>query len=149
MPSSTGLSCYGVLLPTALLGTFAWATESMPTRLYEVTTETVMPHLEENLRYSNTHGKQCLAHQDLAVAFPILSHAALKGCKLEPESVQDDIESYLLVCEGGYGTTGSATWRLGAQPIRGTLVVKLGGKNMTFYQRVTATPVGECTSGAQ
>jgi hypothetical protein len=143
------LSCCGGLLAVVLLGTLAWAAELMPPRLYEVTTETVMPHLEENLRYSNTHGKQCLAHQDLAVAFPILSHAALKGCKLERESLLDDIESYLLVCEGGYGTTGSATWRLGTHPIRGTLVVKLGGKNMTFYQRVTATPVGECASEAK
>lgn len=135
-----------MLISAVLLGSIAWAAEKMPPRLYEITAETVMPHLEENLRYANAREERCLAHQELPSAFPILSHVALKGCKLEYASRQDDVDSYLLVCEGGYGTTGSATWRLGGQPIRGTLMVKLGGKNMTFYQRVTARPLGECAS---
>jgi hypothetical protein len=28
----------------------------------------------------------------------------------------------------------------------GTLNVKLGGKNMTFFQRLTAKPVGRCSA---
>lgn len=143
-----GSSCGGVLVPVVLLGSIAWAAEVTPPRLYEITTETVMPHLEENLRYANTREERCLAHQELPAAFPILSHAALNGCKLEYESRQDDIVSYLLVCEGGYGTTGRATWRVGEHQLSGKLTVKLGGKNMTFYQRVTARPLGDCASEA-
>jgi hypothetical protein len=57
--------------------------------------------------------------------------------------------AYTLTCEAGHGTTGEATWRIEEQRIRGTLNVKLGGKNMTFYQRVTALPVGSCPAVAQ
>jgi len=122
------------------------AVETMPARLYEVTTETGMPHLEENLRYTITKQRQCLAHQGLSSAFPILSHPALRGCRLEQESRDGATVSYLLVCEGGHGTTGDAVWKLGERQLRGTLNVKLGGKNMTFYQRVTARAVGKCTA---
>jgi hypothetical protein len=100
-----------------------------------------MPHLEENLRYSVTHERRCLARQDLATAFPILEHASLKGCRLDHETPGQDSVSYLLVCDGGHGTTGDAIWQLTESRLRGTLHVKLGGKNMTFYQRLTATPV--------
>lgn len=107
-----------------------------------------MPHLEENLRYSSTRERHCLTHQRLSDAFPILNHASLRGCKLEHENRQDDVVSYLLACDGGHGTTGSATWQLGAHRIQGTLHVKLGSKNMTFYERVTATSLGVCPSAA-
>jgi hypothetical protein len=120
------------------------AAETLPARLYEVTTETGMPHLEENLRYTTKTEKLCLAHQSLAAAFPILAHPALKGCRLQDEIRQADMVSYSLACEGGHGTTGDAVWHIGEQRIRGTLNIKLGGKNMTFYQRVTALPLGPC-----
>jgi hypothetical protein len=77
-------------------------------------------------------------------AFPILKSASLADCKLRHESRRGDADSYLLVCDGGHGTTGSASWRMGEQSIVGTLNVKLGGKNMTFFQRVTAKPLGQC-----
>src|SRR5712691_11343864 len=48
-------------------------------QLYELTTETSMPHLEENLRYANTTRRQCLALSQLTTAFPILRHPALEG----------------------------------------------------------------------
>jgi hypothetical protein len=112
--------------------------------LYELTTETGMPHLEENLRYTIIHEKHCLAQRELFTAFPILHHPALQGCRLDTETRQDDILSYQLVCEGGHGTTGKAIWHLDGHPIRGTLDVKLGGKNMTFYQRITALSLGQC-----
>jgi hypothetical protein len=133
-------------LTFALTTAAALAVESMPARLYEVTIETGMPHLEENLRYTITKQRQCLAHRGLSSAFPILSHPALQGCRLEQESRDGATISYLLVCEGGHGTTGDAVWTLGERQIRGTLNVKLGGKNMTFYQRVTAKAVGKCTA---
>jgi hypothetical protein len=131
-------------LLTAIWATLAGASQSMPPGLYEVTTETSMPNLEENLRYTTTHERRCLTHEDLAGAFPVLSHPALKGCSLGRESREGDVVSYALICEGGHGTTGDARWDLGERRIAGTLRVKLGGKNMTFHQRVVAIPVGEC-----
>ena len=107
-----------------------------------------MPHLEENLRYGITREKRCLGYQELFSAFPILNQGSLKGCALHEEGRHEDTVSYLLICEGGHGTTGTAQWHLGADKIRGTLNVKLGGKNMTFYQRITAKPLGECGSEA-
>jgi hypothetical protein len=120
------------------------ASETTPARLYEVTTETGMPHLEENLRYAVTRENRCLAGADLASAFPILQSASLADCTLRHERRQGDAVTYLLVCDGGHGTTGSARWRVGETLIAGTLNVKLGGKNMTFFQRVTAKPLGPC-----
>jgi len=58
----------------------------------------------------------------------------------------EDTIVYALVCEQSSGTTGKATWRIGEHVIRGTLDVKLGGKNMTFFQRVTAKVIGDCPS---
>ncbi|MDB6087874.1 MAG: hypothetical protein JWN85_658 [Gammaproteobacteria bacterium] len=136
----------GWVLLLALLGSQGRASQVMPPRLYEITTETGMPHLEENLRYTTTHERRCVLNQELATAFPILSHPALRGCRLDGESRHDDTVLYALACRGGHGTTGNALWRVNDHQIRGTLNVKLGGKNMTFYQRVTARPVGGCPS---
>ena len=125
------------------------ASQIIPERLYEVTTETGMPHLEENLRYTTTREKVCLTHRALAMAFPILDHPALRGCSLQNEVRRGDTVSYTLACTGGHGTTGEATWHVEKRRIRGTLNIKLGGKNMTFYQRVTALPLGDCPAAAQ
>jgi hypothetical protein len=103
------------------------ASETMPSRLYEVTTETGMPHLEENLRYTTQRDQRCLTNQSLSDSFPILSHPALQGCRLQDEMRQGDTVSYTLVCEGGHGTTGQAIWHLDEHRILGTLNIKLGG----------------------
>lgn len=120
----------------------------MPARLYEVIAETGMPHLDENLRYAVTRENRCLTGEELASAFPILESASLADCKLRHERRHGDVVSYLLVCNSGHGTTGTATWRLGEQLMVGTLNVKLGGKNMTFFQRVTAKSLGQCPAAA-
>jgi hypothetical protein len=127
----------------------AQASESISPEVYEVTTETGMPHLEENLRYAITREKRCLSQQELFFAFPILGHQSLRGCKLDNESPHEGGVSYVLICDSGHGTTGSARWQLGADLIKGTLDVKLGGKNMTFYQHITAKPLGGCMSEAK
>lgn len=131
------------------LGSCARAAEVTPQRLYEVTTEIGMPHLEENLRYTITHARRCLARADLSTLFWMLREPVLKGCRLVEGNRHADSISYRLVCELGHGTTGSATWQLGAALIQGTLNVKLGGKNMTFYQRITAKPLGDCLRDAK
>lgn len=112
--------------------------------LYHLTIETGMPHLEENLRYSTTQETRCLGRDELATAFPVLQHVSLKGCSLGQQRVEGEQISYVLTCDGGHGTTGNATWNLSDKRITGVLNVKLGGKNMTFYQRVTAVAVGQC-----
>jgi hypothetical protein len=141
---------HGLLTFSILICLHAGASEDEPFTLYEVITETIMPHLEENLRYATTRHNRCLNHRELFSAFPVLDHPSLKGCKLENKSRLDDTDSYLLICEGGGGgTTGAARWSLGAGKITGTLDVKLGGKNMTFYQRITATRLGQCMPEAR
>lgn len=139
--ASTGLR----LVLGGLFTLLSLAAGSVPAeRLYEVTVETGMPHLEENLRYTTTHERRCLAPGSLPSTFPILDHPALTGCNLAAESREGDTVSYQLVCTGGHGTTGKAIWRFDEHRIEGTLSIKLGGKNMTFYQRITAVPVGDC-----
>jgi hypothetical protein len=113
-------------------------------RLYEVRTETGLPHLEESLRYATTHSKLCIGRAQLATAFPILEHEALRGCKLDHEHSAASSVHLLLSCEAGNSTTGAAEWQVDELGIRGTLDIKLGGKNMTFYQRISGRPIGGC-----
>ncbi len=119
---------------------------SMP-RLYDVTTETGMPHLEENLRYAIVRQRRCLDPGDLARAFWMLDDVSLRDCRLQKSSEAKGSAHYELRCEGGHGTTGSADWQIETDQLRGTLDVKLGGKNMTFYQRVVARAVASGRPG--
>jgi hypothetical protein len=133
------------LLASALCcAAVASAQQPFAPRLYEVATETGMPHLEENLRYATTHSKLCIGPAQLATAFPILQHEALRGCKLDHERSIASSVQLLLTCESGNSTTGAAEWQVDELGIRGKLDVKLGGKNMTFYQGVSGRSVGEC-----
>lgn len=144
------MTCIASRVSGCLLSSFVWAVAwpespaATGNALYEITTETGMPHLEENLRYATTHERRCISRHALFTAFPILTHPALKGCQLESPTSRGDLLSYALVCDGTHGTTGTAIWRVAPQRLRGTLHVKLGGKNMTFYQRITAVSQGEC-----
>lgn len=113
-------------------------------RLYELTTETLMPHLEENLRYTITRGQRCVQEEDLRRLFPVLDHPALQGCTLQDGRREPESLSYTLVCTAR-GTQGHASWQLGKQQLRGTLEIRLGGKNMTFSQRIHARALGPCS----
>jgi hypothetical protein len=139
-----GRSATGLIIPAFLLSHHVQASELFPTRLYEITIETGMPHLEENLRYTTTHQRHCISPKDLATEFPILNHPSLDGCTLGSEVRQDDTVKFGLSCEARHGTTGTAIWHIDKLRIRGRLDVKLGGKNMTFSQTVTARVVGSC-----
>lgn len=142
-PTITTALC--VLALSVVIRSSAGATDTMSPQLYEIITETAMPHLEENLRYATTREQRCLQQSELESAFAILQYPALKDCRLDEESRQEDVVSYALICKGGQGTTGYATWQLGPAQSTGTLSVKLGGKNMTFSQRVTARVLGACS----
>lgn len=117
-------------------------------QLYDLTTETGMPHLEENLRYTIQHAKHCLTRQTLSTAFPILEHPALHGCSLQAELREETSLIYNLVCEDNHGTRGLAKWSFERSEIHGVLSVTLGGKNMTFWQKVSAVPLGPCSGGS-
>jgi hypothetical protein len=133
-----------LLIPALFLPLLVGASELLPARLYDVTIETGMPHLEENLRYTTTHRRRCISLKDLATEFPILDHPTLAGCALGGAARNDDTLKFGLICDNRHGTTGAAIWHIDKQHIRGRLDVKLGGKNMTFSQTVTARVVGSC-----
>lgn len=112
--------------------------------LYELKIETSMPHLDENLRYATRHERTCVNLQDLSRQFPILADVSLRDCRLVEDGSRDEAIIYTLQCSGGHGTTGRAVWHLDDRQIAGTLDVKLGGKNMTFYQHITGRALGRC-----
>lgn len=107
---------------------------------YMLTTEISMPHLEENLRYAITHETRCLTRDELLTSFSVLNHPSLNGCSLRPSGET----TYDLVCRTDSGTTGEARWEVESSRLQGTLHVRLGGKNMTFSQTITAIPVARC-----
>jgi hypothetical protein len=113
--------------------------------MYEITAETGMPNLEENLRYAVTREERCLTESELLTSFPVLSHPSLAGCRLGDEHRENDVVTLNLSC--GNGTSGAARWRMGSSVFHGTLSVRLGGKNMTFFQRLTAKRLRQCRAG--
>ena len=124
----------------------SWAAEPVP-RLYEVITETGMPHLEENLRYATRVERRCTDVRELMTSFWMLRDVSLQDCQLVEVSKGPEVALLELKCSGGHGTTGSARWQFSPNAASGMLWVRLGGKNMTFYQRIAAKPVGTCAMG--
>lgn len=112
--------------------------------VYEIVAQTVMPHLEENLRYAMVRERRCLQSDGLASLFPVLDHYSLAGCVLQRASRHDEAIRYHLVCQRPDVASGSAWIRPVPGRIEGVLEVKMGGKNMTFEQRVRAMRQGEC-----
>lgn len=122
--------------------------EQAACRMYDVLVETVMPHLEENLRQAAVRELRCLMPGNVPATFPLLGHPALQGCRLGDERQAAETASYSLLCGEGSGTNGSARWERWNSRIMGTLEVKLGGKNMTLIQRITMTPSESMDTGA-
>jgi hypothetical protein len=112
--------------------------------VYEIVVQTTMPHLEENLRYATVRERRCLQGDGLASLFPVLSHDSLAGCALERAGRHEEAIRYHLVCQRPDVASGSAWLRLSPGRIEGVLQVKMGGKNMTFEQRIRAMRQGEC-----
>jgi uncharacterized protein DUF3617 len=128
-----------------LLCTLAWASGgAVEPGAYEITAQTAMPHLEENLRYATTRERRCLRGHELSSVFPILHHPSLAGCRLADERRRGDTIRYLLVCASPQVATGVARLDAGAGRVAGILEIKMGGKNMTFAQRIAAVRQGEC-----
>lgn len=115
----------------------AWASdEALAPGAYDITARTVMPHLEENLRYATIRERRCLRSQDLASVFPILRHPSLEGCKLGID--------YALSCASPQVATGYAHFDTAPGRFTAILEIKMGGKNMTFSERIEAVRHGDC-----
>jgi hypothetical protein len=140
-PKSGSLVAALTLSLTVVQGT---AAEAETFGFYDVTDEMQMPHLDENLRYATRHYAECVDRRWFAAAFASLRYNALSDCTLEHEREQGATLSYELLCTGGHGTTGAATWRLDGDRIVGRLNVTLGGKNMTFSEQISARRLGDC-----
>ena len=112
--------------------------------LYDITTETVLPHLEDNLRDAKTRTQQCLGRPNATSLFPLLRHQAFTGCALTRHGARDDEETFTLVCANPQAATGQARFRVGAASLEGVLELKMGGKNMTLSQRIRGPRIGAC-----
>ena len=122
------------------------STVSVEPGLYEVTAQTVLPHLEESLRYATTRSRQCLGTQDAAALFPLLRHEAFAGCSLEHESSSGGEAHFSLRCNNPQAATGAAHFAMQAGGFQAVLHIKMGGKNMTLSQRLGAPRLGACTA---
>lgn len=127
-----------------MLCTIAWAGNAAEPSAYDITVRTDMPNLEESLRYATTRERRCLGAHELASVFPVLQHPSLEGCKLAEEGRHGDTIRYRLVCASPEVATGAASLDGGPDRVAGILEVKMGGKNMTFAQRIEAVRRGEC-----
>ena len=106
---------------------------------YVIKTQMIMPNLEESLRYTNSTVTKCLNGMFSGDLFPILSHQSLRGCKLIYESNDKNTYHYSLSCPGTNQTRGYAKVVNEGSTVSGVVNIRMGGKNMTFSQRVIAT----------
>jgi len=113
---------------------------------YELTVETLLPNLEENLRYATTRQRHCLGAVEATTLFPILRHQAFAGCVLAGGQIVEDSFEYLLECSNREAATGVAHLRVSPASVNGVLEIKMGGKNMTLSQRITGPRLGACES---
>jgi hypothetical protein len=121
------------------------STVSVEPGLYELSAQTVMPHLEEALRYATTRSRQCLGTQEATALFPLLRNEAFAGCSLVREDSTHAEAHFSLRCDNPQAATGAARFTLRPSEFQAVLHVKMGGKNMTLSQRLSAPRLGPCT----
>jgi hypothetical protein len=121
------------------------STVSVEPGLYDLTAQTVLPHLEESLRDATTRSRQCLGTQEASTLFPLLRHEAFTGCSLVHESSSDGEAHFSLRCSNPQAATGAAHFALQPGGFQAVLHIKMGGKNMTLSQRLSAQRLGACT----
>jgi hypothetical protein len=144
---ATGIRCQSLALGVLTLALFPIPGSgegfALPPGRYDVTAQMYMPHLEE-MRRIVTHEQYCLRDSDPSGLFPVLHQPALRGCMLDHGEQTADSFEYVLVCETALGATGSARFDHDRGRVIGTINVKMGGKNMTFSQRIEARLSGAC-----
>jgi hypothetical protein len=120
----------------------------LPPGEYELTVETVLPHLEEALRYATTLARECLREPDATAMFPLLRHQAFTGCRLVPDPQAGDGLRFGLRCANPEAATGSAVFEADGAGLWAVLAIKMGGKNMTLSQRLHGPRLGPCAEPA-
>lgn len=133
----------GLIVAASQAG-WAGAPVAIPPGEYELTAQTVLPHLEEALRYATTRSRQCLRQPDATVLFPLLRHPAFAGCSLVPAAQARDGLHFDLHCANPQAASGSAVFEVGSAQLSALLELKMGGKNMTLSQRLHGPRVGPC-----
>jgi len=133
-----------VLLMSSFLSCGSAAPVSIPPGEYDLTAQTVLPHLEEALRYATTHTRECLREPDATLLFPLLLHPAFAGCQLVPAASIGNELRFVLRCANPEAATGSAVFNVSPYNLSAVLELKMGAKNMTLSQRLTGTRVGSC-----
>jgi hypothetical protein len=116
---------------------------ALPPGRYEISSQTVMPHLDEMRRITAVETR-CLT-DDATALFPVLRQPALRGCALVP-TASSELGRFDLLCQTALVATGNAIVTVTPQHIKGDLSIKMGGKNMTFTQHVRARPQGPCNT---
>ena len=136
------------LFAAAILPGHAATPVAIPAGEYDLTTETVLPHLEEALRYATTRGHQCLRTVDATAMFPLLRHQAFTGCALVPDGEPVDGLHFSLSCANREAASGSAVFAADVSQFSAVLNLKMGGKNMTLSQRLHGPRLGPCAASA-
>jgi hypothetical protein len=140
----------GLLAALPSLSCHAATPAAVPPGVYDLTTQTVLPHLEEALRYATTRARRCLRDPDATSIFPLLEHPAFSGCRLVRGTEARDGRSYTLRCSNPEAASGSAVLQVDAGGrVRAVLEVKMGGKNMTLSQRLHGPRVGPCAESGR
>ena len=126
-----------------LAATVAWTEQrpAIPAGVYLLTTETILPHLEEALRYSTVKAERCLRDQPADAFFPLLQQQAFTGCSLVPGQ---DAHTFVLRCRNPEAATGLARFEASPTTFSAVLELKMGGKNMTLLQRVSGPRISAC-----
>lgn len=117
---------------------------TVPPGLYDITAETLLPHLEDNLRDAKTRTQQCLGTQSATSLFALLRHPAFAGCTLGQGHTHGDEQVFSLACANPQAASGQARIRVGASALEGVLELKMGGKNMTLSQRIRGPRLSAC-----
>ena len=136
-------------LPLCLLAAMSPSGNAAPVVVspgeYELTAQTVLPHLEEALRYATSRTRRCLGEPDATSLFPLLKHPAFSGCDLVPSSEASDGLRFTLHCKNPEAASGSAVFEVGTSYVSAVLELKMGGKNMTLSQRLSGPRIGPCS----
>ena len=110
---------------------------------YAIRSNMVMPHLEE-MRRITARETRCIRQDDPLTLFPVMRQPALRGCAFGYGEARGTSFQYVLVCQSARVATGTIELTQQGAEVVGHLVVKMGGKNMTFTQHVAAVREGEC-----
>lgn len=117
---------------------------AVPAGRYSIESQMVLPHMEE-MRRIHKRVDACVGPGEVARLFPVFNQPALTGCALLHTISDKETAYFQLECAGVNGASGNASLNLEGERIHGTLIAKMGGKNMTFSQIVNAQRRGSCT----